>query len=303
MSADSQDKPAASTVPRLPGTAKPKRVAKPGRKRGQLPAPTPRSIMAALQSQHATRLHMFLIVAACVSVALLITRFLLAIGVEAMWARYAVALLFAYGSFFFGVYCWLLLSPYGQHLRNRDSHGDAQFDLSGDPVYTGSSSGSSPTFQGDGGGYGGGGASGDWSPTVDLDPIAQSASVDMPDVGDTLGDLPVDVGGDEGGCLIVIVGILLAILLAVLFGASIYVIYQAPAILAEVVFEVLLGSPLARGARALDSAHWPSVLLRKTWLPFAMMFAAAMAFAIFVQWSFPQVTTAGEAVKLILKSL
>jgi hypothetical protein len=264
----------------------------------KLPAATPGSIMHALQSRHATRVHMFLIVAGSVSVALLITKFLLLVGVEAMWGRYFVALLFAYGSFFFGVYCWLLLSPYGKHLRRRDWSPDVPLDLGPAPSPHGGPSLSADTLHGGGGDYGGGGASGGWG---EMDVDAPSASVDLPDVGSGLSDLPVD--GDEGGCLIIIAGILLAVLLAALFGASIYVIYQAPAILAEVVFEVLLGSPLARGARALDSAHWPSVLLRKTWKPFAILFAAAMTFSIFVQWYFPQVTTAGEAFRLILKSI
>ena len=135
-----------------------------------------------------------------------------------------------------------------------------------------------------------------------MDPVAQSASIELPDVPDG-GITDIALDGDEGGCLIIIAGILLVILLAALFGASLYVIWQAPAILAEVVFEVLLGSPLARGARALDSAHWPSVLLRKTWKPFATLCVAAMTFAIFIQWAFPQVTTAGEAFRMILKQI
>lgn len=266
----------------------------------QLPAPTPRSLMALLQDRYSTRLHMFLIVAAGVSVALLMTKFLLLAGVQAMWLRYLAALLLAYFTFFFGVYCWLLLSPYGKYLRRHDWTPDAPLDFVPGPGPSGPIPTPVDAVHGAGGEFGGGGASGDWNV------FEPSASVDFPDsMPDGIpGEGLVDVAGgaDEGGCLLVIAGILLVILLSVLFGASLYVIYQAPAILAEVVFEVLLGSRLARGARALDSANWPSVLLRKTWKPFAILSAVALAFAVFVQYAFPHVTTAGELVRILLKS-
>ena len=128
-----------------------------------------------------------------------------------------------------------------------------------------------------------------------------SVSLDMPGSGIVDGVSGVADAGDEGGCLLIIAGILLAIALFAVFGATFYVIYQAPAILAEVIFEVLLGSPLARGARALDSANWPAVLLKKTWRPFTVMAGAAMAFALFCNEAFPQVTTAGQAIEMMLK--
>ena len=96
-------------------------------------------------------------------------------------------------------------------------------------------------------------------------------------------------------------GILIAVALFAVFGATAYVIYQAPAILAEVIFEVLLGSPLARGARALDSANWATVLLMKTWKPFGLMAGAAMIFALFCNAVFPQAATAGQVINLMLK--
>jgi hypothetical protein len=107
--------------------------------------------------------------------------------------------------------------------------------------------------------------------------------------------------GDEGGCLLVIAGILLAIVLFAIFGATAYVVYQAPAILAEVVFEVLLGSPLARGANALGSANWPSVLLAKTWKPFAIIAAMAIGFALFCKVYFPEVASVGQLLHLFGK--
>jgi hypothetical protein len=252
--------------------------------------------MHALRTQHFTRFSMTLILATCICLAVLTTKVLLAVGVLDMWVRYLVALFVAYGAFFIGVWIWLHLSPYGRHLRSQRKRDedwlDANIDL---PLPSGGSADIS--FQGGGGSFDGGGASGSWdvaSPDVSVDFPGSSSSV-----GNSLGDI-AGVGdvGDEGGCLLVIAGILLAIVLFAIFGATAYVVYQAPAILAEVVFEVLLGSPLARGANALGSANWAAVLLAKTWKPFAIIAVMAIGFALFCKVYFPGITSIGGLLHL-----
>jgi hypothetical protein len=277
-------------------------------------ANTPRGLMLSLKERYYTRFHMFLIIASSIAVAVLTTHTMLKAGVTTMWIRYALALLLAYGAFFLGVWLWLHLSQYGRHLRadwgRRERwNGDVGLDVPN--VNIGGSGPSVPAevpFSGGGGSFDGGGASGGWDSAVDVVPDSavsnladSSVSLDLPDAG-PLGDI-ADIGdvGDEGGCALVIAGILLAIVLAFVFGAAFYVIYQAPAILAEVVFEVLLGSPLARGAKALDSANWPAVLLKKTWKPFALMGGAAMLFAIYCSVTFPLLTTAGQVFDALAK--
>jgi len=271
------------------------------RKTSALPNPTPRSLLIALQRQYSTRFHMFLIIAASISIAVLTTRVMLSAGVTGMWERYATALVLAYGTFFVGVWVWLHLSQYGRHLRadwGRRSNLSPDIGPDFRPGGNLSSGSADPVdlpVQGGGGSFDGGGASGSW------DVPDSAVSLEMPSTNILDG---VDISGgasDEGGCLLVIAGILIAIALFAVFGATFYVIYQAPAILAEVIFEVLLGSPLARGAKALDSANWASVLFRKTWKPFALMAAAAMLFATYCGIAFPQATTAGQAIALMLK--
>jgi hypothetical protein len=257
-------------------------------------APTPRTIMQTLRAQHFTRFSMTLILVTCICLALLTTKGLLNLGVTEMWVRYLVALVVAYGSFFIGVWIWLHLSPYGRHLRSQGRRSDLADSFSGDiPLPSGSSQGGSAAsdFQGAGGNFDGGGAGGNWSVSDGSTSVDTSGSI-----GNSLGDLggAVDIGGDEGGCALVIAGVLLAALLFLIFGATFYVIYQAPAILAEVVFEVLLGSPLARGARAMGSANWPAVLFAKTWKPFAIVAAFAIGFALYCNAQFPEVASVGE---------
>jgi hypothetical protein len=267
--------------------------------KARLPDPTPFSLMQVLRTQHFTRFSMALILVTCICLALLTTKLLLAVGVLDMWVRYLVALFVAYGTFFIGVWIWLHLSPYGRHLRSQrqreEDWVDANIDL---PLPSGGSVDGG--FQGGGGSFDGGGASGSW------DAVNHGVSVDFPgsssSVGNSLGDI-ASVGdvGDEGGCLLVIAGILLAIVLFAIFGATAYVVYQAPAILAEVVFEVLLGSPLARGANALGSANWPAALLAKTWKPFAIIAVMAIGFALFCKVYFPDVASIGELLSILNK--
>ena len=265
------------------------------------PAHTPKTLLIALQKEYSTRFHMFLIVAACISVAVLTTRFMLSAGVTVMWERYATALVLAYGTFFVGVWVWLHLSQYGRHLRadwgrrnnwSADVPLDALLNLN---IGGGTANPVDMPLQVGGGTFDGGGAGGSW------DVPDTSVSLDKPGSGLLDGVSSVADVGDEGGCLLIIAGALIAVALVAVFGATAYVIYQAPAILAEVIFEVLLGSPLARGAKALDSANWASMLLKKTWKPFALMAAAAMSFAVYCNVAFPQVTTAGQLMQMILK--
>jgi hypothetical protein len=268
-----------------------------------LPDPTPRELMRVLQMRHLTRLSMSLVVAASIALALLTTKGLLSLGMVDMWVRYNIALLVGYAVFFVGVWIWLHLSPYGSHLRARRKSSD--FDI-GIDLPSGSSESPSgdvnvssgcADVKGGGGSFDGGGAGGSW------DAAETNVAVDLPGAsreGNALVDLGgLDAGGDEAGFLIVIAGILIAAVLLVIFGATAYVIYQAPAILAEVVFQVLLGSPLARGARALDTANWAAVLFAKTWKPFAITAATAMGFALFCKVYFPGAASMGELLMLL----
>lgn len=261
---------------------------------------SPATLAMKLKGEYATRFHMFLIVATCVAVALLITKGLLEVGLTTMWVRYIVALIAAYATFFIGIWVWLHLSKYGRHLRanwGRESRNDFLGDVPVDIIpnirigEVGSNASPDKAFGG-GGLFDGGGASGSWGDALPSTK-GSSSKFGLEDFGD------VDLG--EGGCALVIAGILLVALLFVIFGAATYVIYQAPIILAEVVFEVLLGSPLARGARALNSANWVRVLFARTWLPFAVLLAVAMMFAIYCHGMFPELTTAGQVVQAILK--
>jgi hypothetical protein len=89
-----------------------------------------------------------------------------------------------------------------------------------------------------------------------------------------------DADVDEG-----VVLLLFALLLAVIFGAGIYLVYQAPAILTEAAFEAVLASGLVKASRRMTRAGWMGSIFRSTWVPFAIVLAMAIAFG-FVAKSF-----------------
>ncbi len=272
------------------------------------PEPTVSTVEAALRRNYATRLHMSLIILACIASAVVTSRILHVLGVQEMWVRYPFALLVAYGVFFLGVWSWLLFSPYGRYLRRQRDDGlnlDGDFsNIGGVRIY---SDGSTPvdTFSGGGGEFDGGGASGDFdgNPT----PMAAAAMQDSggSGAGSSSGSgfkMPdIDVGGDGEGCALIIAGILALVALSAIFGSAIFIIYEAPHILAEVIFQVMLGSTMLRGVRAIESASWQRALFAATWKPYAIVITLSMVFAIYCSAALPEVHSVGQLFGLIMQ--
>jgi hypothetical protein len=258
-------------------------------------------------SRYATRFHMTLIIAGCVSMGALVTSILMNAGVDSLWLRWLPALASAYAAFFAGVWLWLHLSAYGRHLReearrDRSSVVDAGVDvldgISGIPLPRGGGTVAREVLRAGGGTFDGGGASAGW--VADSAASVASPSSGLADgVGEVAGEAVGSLASDEGGFALVVAVALLAIVLALFFGAAAFVIWQAPAILGEVVFEVLLGSPLVRGVRAVEGGNWAGALLAHTWKPFGLVGFFAMAFAVFAAMVAPQARTATEVISVL----
>lgn len=111
-----------------------------------------------------------------------------------------------------------------------------------------------------------------------VDATLDSADL-MQDSGDfSLGDVRPgdlgDVGFDD------LTGCLLLLFLAALFVTGGFLIYAAPAILGEAVFEVLLAAALARRARKLAAGGWSGSVFRAT----VWIFLAVLAFSVTLGW-------------------
>jgi hypothetical protein len=177
-------------------------------------------------------------------------------GLDSMAMRYPLAVVLAYAMFLFLIWLWLR--------THRDDYTDVP-DLS---PSSGSGSGSCSSSAGDagvpirsggGGDFGGGGASARFDGGGGGSPVA-----DRPGLGSELGDA-AGAMADADELAIPLLAIALAVGLAF---ASLYVIYIAPTLLAEVLVDGALSYVLYRHVRGDDPAHWLATAVRRTALPF-----------------------------------
>lgn len=196
------------------------------------------------------RLQMGLIVALTGGFGLLASFAMLQLGVDAMAIRYPLALSAAYLFFIFLIWLWLR--------TNAADYLDLP-DVSDLVPHSRPASGGPDFTSGGGGDFGGGGASGsfDGPSTPSLD--ADSSSMRL--VGDSVGAVT-----DTDELAIPLLAIVLAIGIAV---ASLYIVYVAPILFAEVLVDGALSYALFRHLRRQEPRHWLSSTLRRTAVPFA----------------------------------
>lgn len=205
------------------------------------------------------RLQMLLLVTLTGASGFVASYMLLDAGFVEMWLRYLAAFGVAYGMFLVLLWLWL---------RTRaEDYADLP-DLSGLPSPSGSSgTGSAGTcFSGKGGDFGGGGASGSF------DAPSESISV-IGDSGGPVGDALGTVAEAEEFAIPLVVLVLAA---AMLFS-SLFMIYSAPILFAELLVDGVLSASLYRRLRGLETRHWLETALRRTALPFALTAAIVSA--------------------------
>ena len=247
-----------------------------------------------LKERFFVRFHIALILAFAVVVGLLTTRGFFALGLETMHWRWPLALLAAYAAFLLGVRVWLAYIGLGRYLER-----ETDFDVDiPDPGFcvSGGDSGTHISFgdagsqiidtAGSNGGFGGGGASADFSAGV-----SDSGS------GLALPDIDVDLGGADEGCLPLIILVLVLALLVAVFGVGVYVVWQAPMLLAEVAFEAALAGGLIRAARRVDDPGWIGGALSASWKPFLLIFVFSLAAAALTEKFAPEARTLPQAIQ------
>lgn len=194
------------------------------------------------------RLQMLLLVSLTGTSGFVASYILLHAGFVEMWLRYLAAFGVAYLMFL--VLLWLWLRTRAEDYNNLP-------DMSGSPT---SDSGSSGTyFSGKGGDFGGGGA----SSSIDAPP--EHISV-IGDSGSSIGDALSTVAEAEEFAIAIVV---LALAAAMIFS-SLYMIYSAPTLFAELLVDGVLSMKLYRRLRGLEAQHWLETALRRTALPFAL---------------------------------
>ena len=111
---------------------------------------------------------------------------------------------------------------------------------------------------------------------------------------DGLGDF-FDLDGEA-----IVLVVLALVLIGSILIASGYIVWFAPDILSEAVFGATLAGTLSGTARRQDSEGWVMGVVKKTWWPFALVFAAAMACAIYANIHYPAAKTLGEALTMAI---
>ena len=219
-------------------------------------------------------------------------------GIAQMWMRFPLAILAAYVAFLLLLRLWIAIhSP-------RDN-----FDLNSDlslPIGNLSGGGNSADADfsfGGGGDFGGAGAGGGWDggdspsptvPTVSTASTVSAVSLSSSSGGRSGGSSALDgisLDGDSEG-----IGLIILAVAAVIAGfiATLYVVYIAPALLAEILVDAVLLRGLHKRVKNIERKHWLQTAVRQTLLPAIL---CAIFFAVaggLLQIAVPDANSIGE---------
>lgn len=214
------------------------------------------------------RLQMSLILLLTGFAGFLFSVFLLDAGLWRMWLRYPAMVLFAYGVFLLLLRAWIFVQQ-----RGGFGFDEMAFEDLGEGHYYELSL---PKGGSGGGGWGfsssrGGGGGGSW-----------------------LGNFGFDLNFDDDGCAVLLA---LIALVAAITGAlvlSVYIIFAAPTLLAEILVDALLLAGLYKRVKSIERKHWARSALRKTWLPLLSVLVLFTLAGYAMQRAVPEARTIGE---------
>lgn len=142
-----------------------------------------------------------------------------------------------------------------------------------------------------GGDFGGGGASADFIAAPDVVPAAPSGLGRA--VGDAVGDA---VGGVASEADELVIPLVVVVFVAGLALASLWVVWSAPALLAELLVDGALSWALLRRLREEDRSHWFLTAVRRTAAPFALTAVFLAVCGGVMHAAAPQASTLSEFV-------
>jgi len=250
--------------------------------------------MNMLKRRFSLRLHMTLILLATGMAGILADKGMWHAGLRNVALRYPITVMLAYLVFFIAIKIWLHIMTDTPASSASDT-GDGILDCVDIPIPSGGGGG--PAFVGGGGGFDGGGASDGFGDAAGG--IASSTSDSLDGVGETVGGAVGAVADDEGGlALVIVAGVLLFLLFAVL-GAGVFLIWQAPAILAEAAFNTVLAASLVRSTRRMNEPDWIGSVFAATWKPFAVVLAMAIVSGWAMHHYLPKASRIMDVVRMV----
>lgn len=211
-------------------------------------------VISHIRKKHPVRLHMSLILLAVTLSGALFSKFFLSIEMKSMGLRYSLSVILAYVILLILVRIWLwYVSPEKTAEPSKKNSFDGSIDV---PEFSSSNAGNTAltdSFSGQGGQYGGGGAT--YSFDSGNSPAAGTSSINAvsrSSGGSSSSSGSFSLDGLDEGILIV----LLIAAVAAVTGAWVYLIYEAPAILGEAAFEFGLGSSLFKKLKTMHGGDW-----------------------------------------------
>ncbi len=181
---------------------------------------------------------------------------LLHAGMTSMGIRYLTAFGLAYLVFLAMLWLWM-------RIRSRDylDPGFPDFTASHGSHTDTTVSADFPSMTGEGGTFGGGGASGHFD--LPISPPSLDIPTSAPDIGSVGDVLGATTDADELALPLVVL-----LIAAILLFSSAFVVYEAPILFAEMIVDGVLTAGLYHRLRGLEPRHWLEAALRRTFLPF-----------------------------------
>ncbi len=247
---------------------------------------SPQRVEQLLLATSFPRLHMVLILSLAAVGAFLSSATLVALGMNSMGGRYALAVVGGYLFFLSFVRVWIAYQTrnwsFGRH-KQRDYNGSLDIgnvdlpDLSALGDLAGSAD---AVFTGGGGAFGGGGASGSFD-------VGSSSGGSSSSALDGVG------GGDGEGIAILIAVVALAGGLIALG----FVVYSSPIMLAEVLLDVAVVGAIYRKNQRHQRGHWAAGVLGRTYKPALVLAVFAAIFGFAIQSLAPEHHTLGSVLE------
>jgi hypothetical protein len=229
-------------------------------------------IRAHLLREGFPRLQMFILVALTGLAGFGASAAMLVAGLELMAVRYTLAMGAAYLVFLLLLWFWLHASA-SDYLELVPADGAGPVEAPDLPAAL------RDDFAGRGGGFDGGGASGNVEFGSDGGAV------------DTIVDKPLEAIGQAEEGAIPLAVILLALGLAL---SSLFVVWSAPVLFAEILIDALLAAGLYRRLRGLERRHWMVAAVKRTMIPFVLTTVLVAGAGWGMQANAPEARSIGE---------